>query len=327
MSVGLKKQQVVPVGPYRKVSQAYFIGGPVDKLSIQKVKGVLTLILIANLVVAAVKIIAGQLIQSASLTADGLHSLTDGVSNVVGLIGIWFAAQPVDENHPYGHRKYEFLTGLFIGFMLLLIAGFVLYDASLKFIQPVVPEITFASLVALIATLGVNIFVCIYEYRQGTKLGSAILIADSLHTRSDVYVSLSVLLTLLGIKYGLPPIIDPIASLVVVGFIIKAALQIIRSTSEVLVDAAVADSDTIRDITLGFPEVRGVHDIRSRGTERDLYIDMHVLLEPEMGIAASHDLCHAVEQKICQELKVRARVMIHIEPYKPMKSANLKLSI
>ena len=113
----------------------------------------------------------------------------------------------------------------------------------------------------------------------------------------------------------------------VVGFIIKAALQIIRSTSEVLVDAAVADSDTIRDITLGFPEVRGVHDIRSRGTERDLYIDMHVLLEPEMGIAASHDLCHAVEQKICQELKVRARVMIHIEPYKPMKSANLKLSI
>ena len=180
---------------------------------------------------------------------------------------------------------------------------------------------------ALIATLGVNIFVCIYEYRQGTKLGSAILIADSLHTRSDVYVSLSVLLTLLGIKYGLPPIIDPIASLVVVGFIIKAALQIIRSTSDVLVDAAVADSDTIRDITLGFPEVRGVHDIRSRGTERDLYIDMHVLLEPEMGIAASHDLCHAVEQKICQELKVRARVMIHIEPYKPMKSANLKLSI
>ena len=298
-----------------------------DKFSLQKVKRVLIIILFANLAVAAVKIIAGQLIQSASLTADGFHSLTDGISNVVGLIGIWFAAQPIDENHPYGHRKYEFLTGLFIGFMLLLIAGFVLYDASLKFMHPTTPEVSWSSLVALIATLCVNVFVCVYEYQQGKKLGSAILIADSLHTRSDVYVSLSVLLTLVGIQNGLPPIIDPIASLVVVGFIIKAAIQIIRSTSDVLVDAAVADSEVIRDITLGFADVRGVHDIRSRGSDQDLYIDMHVLLEPEMGIAASHELCHAVEQKICQELKVRARVMIHIEPYESSESATPKLTV
>lgn len=298
-----------------------------DKFSLQKVKRVLIIILFANLAVAAVKIIAGQLIQSASLTADGFHSLTDGISNVVGLIGIWFAAQPIDENHPYGHRKYEFLTGLFIGFMLLLIAGFVLYDASLKFMHPTPPEVSWPSLIALIATLCVNVFVCVYEYQQGKKLGSAILIADSLHTRSDVYVSLSVLLTLVGIQNGLPPIIDPIASLVVVGFIVKAAIQIIRSTSDVLVDAAVADSEVIRNITLGFADVRGVHDIRSRGSDQDLYIDMHILLEPEMGIAASHELCHAVEQKICQELKVRARVMIHIEPYESGETVTPKLTV
>ena len=153
------------------------------------------------------------------------------------------------------------------------------------------------------------------------------MIADSLHTRSDVYVSISVLFTLLGIKYGLPPIIDPIASLIVAGFIIKAALGIIRSTSEVLVDAAVADSEVIRNIALCFEEVRGVHDIRSRGTDQDLYIDMHVLIDPDMGIAASHELSHAVEQKICQELNVRARVMIHMEPYEPIDSATPKLSI
>ena len=295
--------------------------------SMQKVKNVLWLLLVANLTVAAVKIIAGQLIQSASLTADGFHSLTDGVSNVVGLIGIWFAAQPIDENHPYGHRKYEFLTGLFIGFMLLLIAGIVLYEAGSKFFNPTIPAVSLSSLVALVATLCVNIFVCLYEYRQGKYLNSSILIADSLHTRSDVYVSISVLFTLLGIKYGLPPIIDPIASLIVAGFIIKAALGIIRSTSEVLVDAAVADSEVIRNIALCFEEVRGVHDIRSRGTDQDLYIDMHVLIDPDMGIAASHELSHAVEQKICQELNVRARVMIHMEPYEPIDSATPKLSI
>ena len=295
--------------------------------SIEKVKNVLWLILVANLAVAAVKIIAGQLIQSASLTADGFHSLTDGVSNVVGLIGIWFAAQPIDENHPYGHRKYEFLTGLFIGFMLLLIAGIVLYEAGSKFVDPTIPHISLSSLVALVVTLCVNIFVCIYEYRQGKQLGSSILIADSLHTRSDVYVSISVLLALLGIKYGLPPIIDPIASLIVAGFIIKAAIEIIRSTSEVLVDAAVADSDVIRDIALCFNEVRGVHDIRSRGTDQELYIDMHVLIDPKMGIAESHQLSHAVEQKICHELNVRARVMIHMEPYEHIDSTAPKALI
>ncbi len=288
--------------------------------SLQKVRKVLLFILVANLLVAGVKIIAGQMIQSASLTADGFHSVTDGVSNVVGLIGIWLASQPIDENHPYGHRKYEFLTGLVIGLMLLLIAGFVLFEAAHRLINPIIPEITYASLIALVATLVVNLCVCIYEYRQGKKLDSAILISDSLHTRSDVYISISVLTTLLAIKYGLPPIIDPLASLVVVGFILKAAIQIIRSTSEVLVDSAVADSDKIRDITLSFQEVHGVHDIRSRGSEQELYIDMHVLIDPEMEIAESHRLCHAVEEKICRELQVGARVMIHMEPF---RSTNL----
>ena len=290
-----------------------------QKPSMQKIKQVLWVILFANLAVAGVKIVVGQLILSASLTADGFHSLTDGISNVVGLIGIQFASPPIDENHPYGHRKYEFLTGLFIGFMLLIIASIVLYEAISKFSHPVTPAITVVSLFALVATLIINVFVCVYEYRQGKKLGSAILISDSLHTRSDVYVSISVLFTLLGIKYGLPPIIDPIASLVVAAFIIRAAFQIIRSTSEVLVDKAVADSDKIRGITLEFPQIRGVHNIRSRGTEQELYIDMHILIDPNMGIAESHKLCHAVEEKLCREMQVTARVMIHFEPYQQTK--------
>lgn len=282
----------------------------------KKVRRVLWLILLANLAVAAVKIVAGQWIQSASLTADGFHSLTDGVSNVVGLIGIWFASQPVDDNHPYGHRKYEFVTGLFIGFMLLLIAVFVIQEAIGKFIQPEMPNITLESLVALVATLLVNIAVCLYEYRQGQKLASPVLISDSLHTRSDVYVSLSVLATLVGIKFGLPAVIDPAASLVVAAFIVRAAVDIIRSTSAVLVDRASVDTEKIREIALSFVEVRDVHDIRSRGSEHDLYIDMHVLIDPTMDVADSHRLSHDVADKIRAELHDGARVMIHMEPFK-----------
>lgn len=287
--------------------------------TMRKIQRVLWIILAANLAVAGVKIFMGQLIESASLTADGFHSLTDGVSNVVGLIGIRFAAQPIDKNHPYGHRKYEVLTGLFIGFMLLAIASIVLYEAAGKFLQPVSPEVTLVSLVSLVATLIVNIFVCVYEYREGRKLGSAVLVSDSFHTRSDVYVSLGVLCTLLGIKAGLPPVIDAAASLIVALLILRAAVQIIRAASGVLVDAAVADTDRIREIVLGVPEVEGVHGIRSRGTDQEVFIDMHVLIDPDMGVADSHQLCHALERKICQELQVAAHVMIHLEPYKQDK--------
>lgn len=286
---------------------------PTDEM--RKIKRVLWIILAANLAVAGIKIVVGQLIRSASLTADGFHSLTDGISNVVGLIGIQFAAQPVDAKHPYGHRKYEFITGLFIGFLLLVIAALVIYESMTKFIQPIPPSVTVVSLISLIVTLIVNIFVCVLEYRQGQQLGSAVLISDSFHTRSDVYVSISVLFTLIGIKLGLPPIIDPIASLIVAFFILHAAYRIIRSTCDVLVDKAVADSDKIRKIALEFPEVLGVHDIRSRGSEQELYIDMHVLINPETEIAESHRLSHAVEQKIRQALQINTRVMIHMEPY------------
>lgn len=282
----------------------------------KKVRKVLWLILLANLAVAAVKVAVGQWIQSASLTADGFHSLTDGVSNVVGLIGIWFASQPVDENHPYGHRKYEFVTGLFIGFMLILIAIFVIGEAVGKFTHPVTPDITMESLIALVLTLAVNVVVCRYEYRQGEILGSPVLISDSMHTRSDIYVSLSVLGALLGIKAGLPPVIDPIASIIVAAFIIHAAVEIIRSTSSVLVDRATVDTERIREIAMGFAKVRDVHDIRSRGSEQDLYIDMHVLIDPAMGVEESHRLSHDVEDKIRKELHDGARVMIHMEPFK-----------
>ena len=285
--------------------------------NLRQVKRVLWVILFANLAVAGVKIIAGELIASASLTADGFHSLTDGISNIVGLIGIQFAAQPLDGKHPYGHRKYEHLTGLFIGFMLLLIGGFVIHEAFDKFMNPAVPDITTESLVALIGTLFVNLYVCIYEYRQGQKLGSPILVSDSLHTRSDVYVSLSVLATLIGIKFGLPAVIDPIASLVVAAFILHAAAEIIRSTSDVLVDkAVVTDTELIREIAFSFPEVKDIHNIRSRGSEQELYIDMHLLVDPTMELATSHRLSHEIEREIRRRLQAGAHVMIHMEPFR-----------
>src|SRR5690554_2303257 len=169
----------------------------------KKVQGILFVILLANLIVAALKIFIGSIIKSASMTADGFHSLSDGSSNIVGLIGIHFASKPEDESHPYGHNKFETLAGLFISFMLFLAGGKVVLGAIERFKEPIIPEITIESILVLIFTLIVNIVVSVTEYKKGKELNSQILIPDSMHTRSDIYVSLVVLATLIGIKLGL----------------------------------------------------------------------------------------------------------------------------
>ena len=282
--------------------------------SAQQVKKILWQILLANLLVAIAKIIIGTAIQSASMTADGYHSLTDGASNVVGLIGISLAAKPVDAAHPYGHGKYEFLTSLFIGIMLLIIAGKIGFEAFQRISDPVLPQFGAEALITLVVTLLINVIVSEYENRQGKRLNSYILISDSLHTRSDIYVSFGVLLTLIGIKFGAPPIIDPLASIIVGIFIVRAGIEIIKSTSEVLVDAAAADHEAIKAITLRFDHVIDVHDIRSRGNATSMFVDMHITVDPAMSIEESHKLVHDIEDQLRLEINPQMEVIIHTEP-------------
>jgi cation diffusion facilitator family transporter len=280
-----------------------------------KIKKVLMLILFANLAVAALKIIVGTIIKSTSLTADGFHSLTDGSSNIVGLIGIHFASKPVDEDHPYGHSKFETLAGLFIAVMLLILGLQIIGSVFSNILRPVVPDITISSLVALLVTLAVNIFVAAFEYKQGKKLNSTILISDSLHTRSDIFVSLGVLFTLICIWLGLPPVIDSITSLIVSIFVIHAAYEIFSETSGVLVDQAAVSPEEVKNILMTFPQVKNVHKIRSRGCSHNIYIDLHLLVEPYMSVENSHKLMHEIEEELCFNLEKSVQAYIHLEPY------------
>lgn len=281
----------------------------------RKVTQVLWIILLGNLGVALIKIVVGTMIRSTSMAADGFHSLTDGTSNIVGLIGIYLASKPVDKEHPYGHRKFEMMAGLFIAGMLFVICGNIVIKAVTRIRFPVHPEITLLSMLSLLLTLIVNIFVCIYEYRAGKKLESQILISDSMHTRSDIFVSLGVLITLIGIRMGLPIVIDPLVSFVVAGFIIHAAIEIFKVNSSILLDRAVVDTEYIRKIAMEFEQVKGIHNIRSRGYKDDLYIDMHIMTEPELSVEKSHELTHSIEKKIRENINMNAQLIAHIEPY------------
>ena len=279
-----------------------------------KVKKVLWIILFANIAVAALKVIVGTVISSTSMIADGFHSFTDGSSNIVGLIGVHFASKPVDEDHPYGHGKFEMLAGLFIAGMLLMLSGKIVMDAVSRIFNPVLPDITLESLLVLLLTLVINIFVSTFEFKAGKKLNSQILISDSMHTRSDIYISSGVFATLVGVKFGLPPVIDPIVSLVVAAFIFHASYEIYKENSGILLDSAAIDAQDIRDLVMSFEDVKDAHKIRSRSSINYLHIDLHIVVNPKLDVEKSHNLVHDIEDAIKAKFDKNAQVIVHVEP-------------
>jgi cation diffusion facilitator family transporter len=285
----------------------------------RKIKKVLWIIMFANIAVAIAKIIMGTIINSSSMTADGFHSITDGSSNIIGLIGIGIAAKPIDDDHPYGHRKFETLTGLFIVAMLVFLGFKIITEAVTKLINPVQPEVSIESLIVMIITLCINIFVAKYEYKTGVELNSTILISDSTHTKSDVYVTIGVIVTLIAVKLGVPPIVDGVASLVVSGFILHAAYEIFKGASSILVDSKAVDTEKIEKIVIAKEGVKGVHKIRSRGTFDDMHIDMHILADSNLSLEESHRFTHEIQDDLRKQLNHNADVIVHLEPYKENK--------
>lgn len=281
----------------------------------KKVKFVLWIILFANLGVAITKIVVGYLINSASLSTDGVHSLSDGLSNVVGLIGITIASIPVDKEHPYGHKKSEIIASLFIGGMLLFLGLKTLFTGFSRFINPSELNITLISLISLILTICINIFVTIYERKKGEEYKSFILISDSIHTKSDIFISVGVLVSLIGIKLGLPQVIDPIISIVISLFILKASYEIFKESIGILLDKAVVGEEKITEILNSFDEIKNIHKIRSRGSANDIYVDMHIMIDANTTTEEAHSLSHNIEREIKNKINPNCQVIIHVEPY------------
>jgi len=285
----------------------------------QKIRRILIYILILNWGVAAAKLFYGWLTRSASMTADGFHSFSDGASNIIGLFGIWVASRPVDQSHPYGHKKYETLTSVAISALLFLVCLNVVREGVIRFLHPVIPKVDVKSFLVMGVTLAINIAVMIYERKRGRALRSDILISDALHTRADILTSTSVIITLIGIKMGYP-ILDPIASLIIAVFIGYAAVDIFRESSRVLSDGVAIREEEIEKVVLNIKGVKEVHQVRSRGRPDDIHVDLHVLVDPEMHVHRAHHLSYAIENKIKRDLRGVTDVVVHMEPKEEPKN-------
>ena len=265
---------------------------------------------------AGAKLALGYATGAVSIISDGFHSLTDSASNVMGLIGLRIARKPPDANHPYGHRKFETLAAAGIFVFLLFVVVEVVQSAFTRLRSGAAPDVTPMSFVVMIATVVTNLLVVRYETAKGRALNSELLLADAAHTRSDVWTSCTVLLSLGAVRLGYP-MLDPIGALVVAVFIARAGLQIGLESSNILADRVVLDEEPIRRVVMSVPAALGCHQIRTRGTFDHTFLDLHVWFAPDTTLHEAHRLSHVVKDRLMDAFPQIADAIIHIEPPPP----------
>lgn len=281
----------------------------------RSIRSVLLAVLVANLAVTLIKIIVGLATGVLAVVADGFHSMVDSSSNLVGLAAISLARRPADERHPYGYQRYETLGSLAIGALMMVAAWEIGSAIVTRYLEGGTAEINTVSLVLVLLTFPVNLVVVVLEKRAGKRLQSEILLSDARHTQTDLYVTCSVLFSLVGIWLGWAWL-DLVVAAIVVGLIVRSAFQILRDTSILLADRVALDPEVIADVAYSVPGVMFVHRIRSRGGAEAALVDLHVKVSPGMSTSRAHAIASEVERRLLDQLDVIKEALVHIEPAK-----------
>lgn len=282
--------------------------------TMRRVSRVLWITLGLNLVVALSKIVYGHFAGVLSIRADGFHSLTDSVNNLVGLLGVYFASRPADAGHPYGHAKFEVLAAGVIGLSLLGMAYDVLTSATARlFYGAPPPRLDALAFVVLAATLGVNLLVARYERVQAERLGSPFLASDAAHTSSDVLVTLGVIVTV-GLVHAGFAMLDSVMALGIACFIAWTGVQVLRANLRYLADAAALEPEAVRRIAITIAGVADAHKVRTRGAPGDIHVDLHIQVARHLDVVTAHRVTHWVIDAIKTRLPGVTDVVVHTEP-------------
>ncbi len=275
---------------------------------------VLLVALAVNLLLSLVKLAVGVISGSLAVLADALHSATDGLSSLVALLANRLADPRPDRDHPYGHRKAESLGALVIALFILLAAWEILQSAGQRLLAGLAPlQLTWAELALLLLVLGGNIGLATYERWQARRLGSALLLADAAHTRSDVWTSVVVLVGLAGaVALGLNWL-DVALALPLCGLMAWTCWQVLRQNLPQLIDQVAVDPEAIRAVAMGVPGVLNCHAIASRGVVGDqVFMELHLVVDAT-DLATAHQLSHQVEQRLDARYGP-LRCTVHLEP-------------
>ncbi|MDE6802322.1 MAG: cation diffusion facilitator family transporter [Muribaculaceae bacterium] len=279
---------------------------------------------VVNAALIAVKLLAGIFGRSSALIADGVHSLTDFVSDVIVLIFVKIAGKPSDKGHDYGHGKFETLATLIIG-LILLVAGVGLgVEGVLQIVRSLhgelLPEPSWIALVVALVSIVAKEILYRYTISWGKRLNSDAVRANAWHHRSDAISSFGTAVGIagaifLGQKFR---ILDPIAAAIVSVFVIKSGYDIMKPCISELLESSLPDSQvkTLEDIIMSTPGVKGFHHLRTRKVGNSIVIDVHIKLDGSLRLVEAHNIATAVETAIKDRFGKSSIINIHMEPWK-----------
>ncbi len=286
------------------------------------VRRVLLVTLALNALVAAAKVGYGSYADALAIRADGFHSAMDGLGNVAALLAASAAARPPDEQHPYGHRKIEVVVAALVGAILLVTARDLGGDAIARLFSRgpvVVPIIDAWAFAVLLGTLSINLCVTIWEMRAGRRWKSPLLVTDAMHTRSDVVVTLGVIvssgLTAAGLLWA-----DALAAGLVAGVVAFTGIRPLLRNAGALVDGAILSREAVGEIARRVVGVVSTSHVRSRGIPGAVAVDLRVQVEPTLSVAGGHQIAHAVADAVSQAFPDATDVVVHVEPADPGRS-------
>ncbi|TAF81128.1 MAG: cation transporter [Curvibacter sp.] len=270
---------------------------------------------VVNVLLASAQIIVGTLTKSQALIADGIHSLSDLVSDFVVLFAGHHAKKDADADHPYGHQRFETAASLALGAILLAVGGGMVWSALQKLEAPgtIAPAHTTALWVALGGILTKELLFR-YMLRTAKAVKSSLLVANAWHARSDAASSLVVSLGILGSMAGYP-LLDPIAALIV-GFMVgKMGWGFGWDALHDLMDRAVDEEEVqaIRATLLATPGVAGVHDVRTRKMGDMVVADAHIEVDAKLTVEEGHNIAVAARNAVLQRHRV-LNLMTHVDP-------------
>ena len=270
---------------------------------------------VINVLLTVLKFTFGLMVGSMSLVADGVHSLSDLVTDFAVVLGMKMASKWPDAKHPYGHEWYESLAGVFISAVLIIVGGGMIHKAGHSIANGDVTK--FESCVLVIASI--SIFMKEYLYRitrnVAKKTHSASLYANAWHHRSDAFSSVAVLLgavsAAFGFEYG-----DQFATAAVGLMIILAGAKGIERAIREFSDAAVDDEtiEQIKEIINSHEEIRDWHKLRTRTVGREVFLDFHILVDPFLNVVTAHNISEEVEKDLHEKINRPVNIIIHIEP-------------
>lgn len=274
--------------------------------------------IVGNIILFIFKLIAGLVGHSVAMLSDSVHSLSDILSTVIVIIGVKLANKEADQDHPYGHERFESVAAIILSGILLATGFGIGYSGIRTVFAGDYSSLVIPGRIALIAAI-VSIIVKegMYWYmRQAAKqTNSSVLMADAWHHRSDAFSSIGSFVGILGAQIGFP-VMDSLASLVISVFIIKVAIDIFRESVSKMTDKAVdnATKKQICNIAIAQDNVLGVDQLKTRMFGDKIYVDIEIIVDRSVPLHVSHDIAHDVHDAIEAEIPSVKHCMVHVNP-------------